>query len=218
MPSTFGKQLEEQQRHALGSESERLERERLRKQTREEEEARLWHTMPVKDAPAGYRIDEDAHVERSLFERSRVMNCVGALTRYRIIPFVRCPDVEYFARTSRCAQGAVVVGALRSYEQFGRLSPEKGLAALYGWMCRYNPTFKAFTHDEDSAAQAFRTGKAPGARRKAAVLLADSEIVAAEWVEIWNRRTAAQRAEERPDVNPAHDLDVKRVDTGRRGG
>jgi hypothetical protein len=210
VPSTFGQQLAEQSRRALGAESDRLERERLRTQTREEEEARLWHTVPVKDRPGGYRIDENANVERGLFARARVLNCVAVLTQYRVISFVRCPDVEAFARSARCAQGAVVVGALRAYEEFrerttstrrGREQKdqsERGLASLYTWMCAWNPKHQPIEHTEDSVAQAFRAGKAPGPRRRAAALLADSEIVLAEWVEIWNRRAAARH--ERPEA------------------
>lgn len=209
VPSTFGHQLAEQQRRILGPESERLERARRKDQTREEEEARLWHTMPVKDRPGGYRIDENANVERSLFTRTRVLNCVGALTRYRVLTFVRAPDVEAFARAARCAQGAVVVGALRAYEQFRERAiltkrgyeqkdkSERGLAALYAWMAEWNPRHRPVEHDEDSTAQAFRAGKANGARRRAAGLLADSEIALAEWVDLWNKRSAKARLGDR---------------------
>jgi hypothetical protein len=209
VPSTFGHQLAEQQRRILGPESERIERARRKSQTREEEEARHWHTMPVKDRPGGYRIDENANVERSLFARTRILNCVGALTRYRVLTFVRAPDVEAFARAARCAQGAVVVGALRAYEQFreravlskkGREQKDKserGLAALYTWMTEWNPKHRPIEHDEDSTAQAFRAGKANSARRKAAALLADSEIALAEWVDLWNKRSAKSRQGDR---------------------
>lgn len=197
VPSAFGNQIEGVKGRSAPDSVMRARRREMRDASREEQEHSFWNTMKVKGDPIGASRDEEARIESRLFDRARVLGCVDGLARYRRITFTMCPSIERFGHSHPVGQGSIVVNVLRSFEEWRTQSPQRGLAAVYSWLCkcprREGDTSAAWQlpiHDEDSLAQAFRTGKAKVCHRRSEEIVADATIVLGAWVELWNRRAA----------------------------
>lgn len=132
-----------------------------------------------------------------------LIRCVEALANRAKIHFAWCPDLRAFAaRAERRENDRIVIGmgegeaavrVLCKYEQWDPKWPEKGLADAYQWMREYVPSLVPIDLENGSAAQSFRIGKSPRARRIAANVVADSHVVLAEWVRIWNGQNGRKR-------------------------
>jgi hypothetical protein len=119
-----------------------------------------------------------------------VIRCIDALENYPSIRFCWAPDLRKFARQVRLPDGAVAVRVLYAYEAWHPGWPTKGLTDVYRWMCTIDRRLKPMDLENGSAAQGFRVGKSPAARRLAASVVADAHVILAEFVRIYNAHLA----------------------------
>ncbi len=91
-------------------------------------------------------------------------------------------------------QGELVIQCLRVYEEWRLRSDEKALAAVYSWAQSHAPlAYPVALHEEETLAQAFRTGAAKRARQRASELYADCYLVLASWVTYWNNLESGKK-------------------------
>lgn len=130
-----------------------------------------------------------------------LFRCIEGLANRDAVRFCYCPDLRAFAKRARredtgqlgMGEGEAAVRILCAYEQWDPKWPEKGLADAYQWMRSRVQELLPIALENGSAAQAFRVGKAPQARRYAASVVADCHVILAEWVRIWNGQNGKKR-------------------------
>jgi hypothetical protein len=137
-------------------------------------------------------IDVSREFDRRMLALVGVIRCVDALERYASIRFVGCVSLRRFAGLASLGDGRACIGVMRAYQTWATKSQERGLAQVHLWMRSRVPTIVEPDTDGDSLVQAFRArkGTASKARAMALRVLADSELVIAAWIEIWNRKDA----------------------------
>ena len=119
--------------------------------------------------------------ESEMLRLAEIGRCVQALADVQTVAFVDVPAVHRLARRSGRAEGAIIVGVLRAYQEWSTRSEERGLSAVHLWLRGQDGA------DIDDVVQAFRENKGSRARRTALCLVSDGLVALERWVRIWNR-------------------------------
>jgi hypothetical protein len=127
--------------------------------------------------------------ERNMLRSAAAIRCLDGLLMYRSIRFVPCDDIRRFAQRVGMGEGEAAIGVMRAFQPWASQHAQRGLVEVYEWLRARDPRLKAIdARGEATAEQAFRVGKARGARAHAATLVGDAEVVVSAYVERWNRQ------------------------------
>ncbi len=151
---------------------------------------------------------DDGASEQAMVNAANMSHCVSELCKQQNVFWAPVDVLGKFALRARLRPGAVAVSVVSAYQPWHlhvdkdakipagtvgpieergiEAGPDRGLAEVSMYMREHMPHL----HSEDavSLAGAFSRGERTEDKARAALLLADADIVVGEWVDLWNKK------------------------------